>query len=79
MEAKTGQTSTNSATMFQETAEGNRTRYTRLVLALFVTGLTLLLSGAGTAFAHCDGLFVERVHEASVHPALGHYAEGGQH
>ena len=31
-------------------------RYTRVVLALLVTGLTLLLSGAGTAFAHCDGL-----------------------
>ena len=31
-------------------------RYTRVMLALSVTGLTLLLSGAGTAFAHCDGL-----------------------
>jgi Family of unknown function (DUF6448) len=31
-------------------------RYTRILLALLVTGLTLLLSGAGTAFAHCDGL-----------------------
>ena len=31
-------------------------RYTRVVLALFVIGLAFLVSGAGTAFAHCDGL-----------------------
>ena len=31
-------------------------RYTRILLAIFVIGLAFLVSGAGTALAHCDGL-----------------------
>jgi len=56
MVAKTGQTLEGLTAMFLENTEGMTMRYTRVVLALFVIALALLVSGAGNAFAHCDGL-----------------------
>jgi len=54
--AKTGQTAGGDGAIFQENTEGIQVRYTRILLAVFVIGLAFLVSGAGAALAHCDGV-----------------------